>query len=158
MPITDDDQQDPAPGGGEHDLPPELKDMDDDLEDIDPSFEIPSSDPDFDEGIFSYGDNLASEESAAFASETDLEGRAKLYDFWRIEDLRDALKTAAKGLFMTAASIVEVAMIFWAWHLLMPKDWAFLDQTQLDKIQNILTAIILSGLSAGYAKRVMDVK
>jgi hypothetical protein len=139
-PANDDE----SPGNSDYDIP----DIDDD------DFYV----PDVDEFPFDIGDDLASKESTAFADDVDLEKSARENDHYRVEDLRDVFNNAMKGLFVVAVVITEVAVIFWSWHLLLPREFWFLEQAQLDKVQSLLVAICLSGLVGGYAKRVVPSK
>jgi hypothetical protein len=103
-------------------------------------------------------DSLAASESTAFGNGVDLDQKSKINDHNRTEELRDLLKDAAKGIFRVIVVVTEFAIIFWAWHLLMPVEFAFLSDKQLEKIEHILQTVMLSGLVAGYARKVMRVE
>ena len=101
-------------------------------------------------------DSLAQAESTAFGNGVNLKRDAAKRKHLRTEDLRDSLKSASKLLLWIFTILVLIGTLIWCWHLFTPAWLGFLSQEKLDKIQHILQSILLSGLVAGYVKRIAD--
>ncbi|WP_130619823.1 hypothetical protein [Dyella amyloliquefaciens] len=103
-----------------------------------------------------FNDAKARKESAAVNANRDLDLEAREADHDRLEDLRKQLQVGIKVLFWVALICTCAGIIAWSLHQLIPAGWAWLNDSQLQTIQHILTTIAVSGLVGGLARRVME--
>ncbi|MCB9961944.1 MAG: hypothetical protein R3C00_07305 [Hyphomonas sp.] len=89
-------------------------------------------------------------------SSEDLKREAEKSEHYRSEDFKNhfgfitvaALYVMAFGVFIFAAT--------WVWHIVTPRCWHWLEDSQLSKIQNIFTGGILAGLIADQFRKRMS--
>ncbi len=93
-------------------------------------------------------DSRALAESQAFANLQDLEKIEKQKAHTRRESFRDHYHRALVLLFWGFFSVLGLAGLIWAYHLLSPPGWHFLVDAQLDKIQStFFTGVLSAGLA-----------
>jgi hypothetical protein len=98
---------------------------------------------------------LAQEEAFHYGSGT-LEEDGKQQDHTRRQKFRNHLNIATLAIFWVVVSLVIVGMIVYAFHILCPTAWHFLDAGQLGDLKSILATAILSSALTGYANKQMS--
>jgi hypothetical protein len=98
----------------------------------------------------------AQEEALALQSGVDLAEEAKKRGHGRDQKFKDHLNVAALAIFWCVIACVAWGVVAYGWHLLMPEPWHYLSKEQLNKIESILAAAILSSALTGYASKRMD--
>lgn len=100
-------------------------------------------------------DKRALKESKSYA-DRDLDGEALVNDHDRMEKLRGHVHLAEKALLWVAVVLLASGMLVWAFHVLMPVSWGWLNADQMLTVQHLLTTVAVSGLVGGLARRVMS--
>lgn len=105
--------------------------------------------PDFgDDESLDLSDSLALNESQALANDEDLEEIARRADHSRRESFKNHFHRALIILFWTFFLGLMTAGGLWAFHLLTPEKWHFLNDAQLSEIKStFFTGVLSSGLS-----------
>ncbi len=86
-------------------------------------------------------------------SEKELQKEALQRDHERSENFKDHFEIiTVAGLYVMAIGVFSFAAI-WAWHTLTPECWHWLNPSQLDNIQNIVTGGVLAGIIADQFRR-----
>jgi hypothetical protein len=105
--------------------------------------------PDGQEG----GNGDAQREARAIAAGT-LEDLSKRSEHRRSEKFRDHISHAALGVIWLLFALFVISLVFLACHYLLPKQWAWLDQDQLDTLKTLVfSGAITSTATAYFAKR-----
>lgn len=138
-------------------MPPDMPpDMPSDM----PQKSIPGLSPQDEKTAKGQGRSEASaEEAKQFSSglsTKELKDRAYRNEADRTEYFRDHFERLSVITLYVAWVLLLLAGIFWAYHLILPKSWHFLDPDQSDKIQTLLTGSILAGITRGHTKRRLD--
>lgn len=83
----------------------------------------------------------------------ELKRQAATNDHKRSEAFRDHFeKIAVAGLWLAAAVFGSFALI-WVWHTLAPASCHWLSETQMAKVQNLVTGGVVASLAVGHLKR-----
>jgi nitrate reductase NapE component len=88
----------------------------------------------------------------AFADGTlDVEARKNAHN--RNENFKNHLATAACCLFWLAVALLFAFGIVWAYHMITPTNWHFLDAQQIGAIQGMLFSGVISSLTSSFAEK-----
>ncbi len=90
------------------------------------------------------------------AAGDDLELDGKKREHRRHQSFRDHVNLAVLIIIWLIVISICLGIAVFAWHLLTPICWHFLDEKALDKLQTILGAAVLSSALTGYANRRMN--
>jgi len=83
----------------------------------------------------------------------ELQADAKKSEHSRNEKFKDHLeKIVLWGLYVTAFGTGTFAII-WGLHVILPEKWHWLDHTQLESMQNLLTGGVLAGLVGDHFRK-----
>ncbi|GJL90936.1 hypothetical protein [Hyphococcus sp.] len=86
-------------------------------------------------------------------SKKELQKEALQRDHERSENFKDHFEIiTVAGLYIMAIGVFSFAAI-WAWHTLTPECWHWLNPSQLDNIQNIVTGGVRAGIIADQFRR-----
>ena len=97
---------------------------------------------------------MAALESAKMADGSlDKDGRAK--EHHRHQKFRDHVNWAALVLFWAIVVCVVLGLLGFVFHLLAPDGWHWLSPSQLEKLQTLLGAALLSSALTQYANKRM---
>ena len=94
-------------------------------------------------------------EAEAMAAGLRLDEEAAFHAHKRRERLRTHLGFAAILLFWLFVVIVVAAVATYAWHIIAPPEFHYLEENQVNTIQTILISGLLSWIVPSYAKRYM---
>ena len=72
------------------------------------------------------------------------EEEAKKHEFRRQEVLRDVVHEGSVWLIRWAPAGIAIFILIMGWHYLAPKDWTWLVEEQIDKIEAVASGAILS--------------
>lgn len=100
-------------------------------------------------------DSDAEKEALLLDAGADLESSGKKRDFRRDQLFKDHVNHAALAIFWMVVFGIVWGIVAYGWHLLMPESWHYLSKAQLDKVEAILAAAILSSALTGYANKRM---
>lgn len=101
-------------------------------------------------------DTRANEEAVAFATERDIEKEGKEHEHDRHQAFRDHINYATIFIFWVIAACIIIGIVTFAFHMVTPESFHWLNQAQLDKLQTMLGAAVLSSALTGYVKKRMD--
>jgi len=79
------------------------------------------------------------------------DGDAKEHD--RHQAFRDHVNRAALAVFWTLICCVILGVLLFSWHLLLPESCHFLSEKQLEKLQTLLGAALLSSALTQYTNK-----
>lgn len=100
-------------------------------------------------------DSIALSESARMASDTlDADGQKK--EHTRHQTFRNHVNWAALAIFWALAACVIVGLLTFVFHMLAPDRWHWLSEPQLDKLQTLLGAALLSSALTQYTNKRMS--
>lgn len=100
-------------------------------------------------------DEIAISESAKMASDTlDADGKEQEHN--RHQKFRNHVNWAVLVIFWALAIGVALGMLVFVFHLLAPQPWHWLSDAQLDKLQTLLGAALLSSALTQYANKRMS--
>lgn len=102
------------------------------------------------------GVDSAQQEAALFAQDLDaesIEKEAKRNSHKRNERFKDHFENIAIASLWIVASLFIVVGVVWFWHLLTPQWLHFLGSEEIDKLQNIVTGGVITGIGADHIKR-----
>ena len=88
-------------------------------------------------------DSAASKEQQAILS-FSYEDDAKRRHHKRDQGIKDIAYYATCGLVTVGVAIIGVSSLIWAWHLLMPPPWRWLQPADIEKLQGLLFSGALS--------------
>jgi hypothetical protein len=122
--------------------------------------DIPLKPSDIDDAHNQASDGMAALEAKALGSGKkfqELKEEAEKAAFGRIEKFKEHFdKIILCGLYLSACGAAVFAII-WGLHVILPSECHWLDSTQLETMQNILTGGVLAGLiSEQFKKRTTD--
>src|SRR5687767_1327465 len=100
-------------------------------------------------------DVLASAEASKLASGQDIEEEGKRKEHERHQQFRDHVNVATLGLLWLVVASLGLGILVFSFHLLTPECVHFLTEKQLDKLQTLLAAAVLSSALTGYVTRRM---
>lgn len=101
-------------------------------------------------------DRKAQEEALRLDGGTDLKRDGERREHRRHQAFRDHVNIATLILFWAIIFCVMVGVAAFAFHLVFPKHWHYLDRDQLDQLKSMLGAAVLSSALTGYASRRMN--
>lgn len=121
---------------------------------------IPLNPSDIDDANNNALDSMAALEAKALGSGKkfqDLKEEAEKAAFGRVENFKAHFDNIILcGLYLSACGAAIFAVI-WGWHVVLPEKCHWLDASQLETMQNILTGGVLAGLiSEQFKKRTTD--
>ncbi len=100
-------------------------------------------------------DARAQQEALKLNSGSDLEKDGRENEHRRHQQFRNHVNTATLVLFWVIVFCVLVGVVAFAFHLVFPKGWHYLDEDQLDQLKTMLGAAVLSSALTGYASKRM---
>lgn len=92
-------------------------------------------------------------EQAAFANVRDINQESREREHTRHQTFRDNVNRAMIGIFWIASVMLGCGLMIYAWHLLTPLLWHFLDATQQARLETVLAPAVLSSALTGYVSR-----
>jgi hypothetical protein len=96
---------------------------------------------------------LAEEEAAKLGAGLDLEHDGRRQEHARHQTFRNQVNLATLILFWLIVACVGAGVLVFAWHLVMPVSWHWLNDAMRDKLQTLLAAALLSSALTGYVNR-----
>lgn len=100
-------------------------------------------------------DEIAKTEAQRLASGSALKDEGERREHSRHQAFRDHVNRATLFLFWLLVVAVAIGIACFAFHLVFPESWHYLSEKQLDKLQSMLGAAVLSSALTGYASRRM---
>lgn len=100
-------------------------------------------------------DERAKREAHAFANKIDLEADGKRREHSRHQSFREHINRAAIILFWGLVLFILWGMAAVAWHSLMPENWHYLIEKQLESVKTFLTTALFSSALTGYVNKRM---
>ena len=109
----------------------------------------------FDPDSESEPDTRALKEALLLSSGDDLEKDGKEQEHARHQKFRNHVNTATLVLFWFIVVCVLIGVAAFAFHLVFPAKWHYLEKDQLDQLKTMLGAAVLSSALTGYASKRM---
>lgn len=98
----------------------------------------------------------ATAEAVKLGGGEDLKADGAAKEHGRHQVFRDHVNKAALCVFWTLIACVIFGVVVFAWHLLLPSSCHFLAEKQLDKLQTLLGAALLSSALTQYTNKRMN--
>lgn len=98
----------------------------------------------------------AKEEAGKLGSGEDLKADGEIKEHGRHQTFRNHVNVAALIIFWALVTCVIIGLGTFAWHLLAPDCCHYLSEKQLDKLQTLLGAALLSSALTQYTNKRMQ--
>ncbi|GAB1260790.1 hypothetical protein [Aurantivibrio plasticivorans] len=98
-------------------------------------------------------DKIAEKENKALQQGRDLEAERAEHDHDRNEITKSCLAWVIRVLIIVAGIALISGLFIWAWHLLMPSCWRWLNTSEIGEIQKLVTSALLGMVASEYARR-----
>jgi cell division septal protein FtsQ len=102
-------------------------------------------------------DQFSPDERAVLESQAldlgNLEQEARRNAHERKEKFREHFSFAMQLIFWLAVFLIVAMGFSWAWHMIAPSSWSYLNETQIQKIETILFSGALAGLIPRFAEK-----
>lgn len=112
--------------------------------------------PAFEPGPQDTQDKRASAEAVAFGAGSDLQKEKAIKEDVRFQAFRNHLNTGLIGILWIVIVLLGIGILAFAWHILTPTCWHFLEDKALSKLETILATALLSSALSAYASKQMS--
>lgn len=102
------------------------------------------------------GDEKAAESEAEAFAAGNLDTISQRNEHSRRELFRDVISYGAMGIYGVLILATAAAIFAVGWHFLMPKEWGWLDPTQLVAVKTYVFSGAVVAAISGYMRRYLD--
>ncbi|MDP2009168.1 MAG: hypothetical protein Q8K11_03225 [Phenylobacterium sp.] len=122
----------------------------------DSSFQVPELTPKEELVLEAPLDERSRKETEQFKSgdtEEQLKANSRVNEHGRTERFKDHFESLARIGITVAFGASIVLGVIWVWHIVSPAEWRWLQDKELEHLQNLITGGVLASLASDLFKR-----